>query len=65
MTALWALPSGSSHVLPWDYAGGQPRGSVGNPKVILLATFVDLAKKNFVTNGRAHRPMDKQMCWSK
>ena len=32
-------------------AGVDPGGSGGDPKVILLVTFVDWAKKNFVTDG--------------
>ena len=41
MPTLWTLLSESLPALPWDYAVGQPRGLGGDPKVILLVTFVD------------------------
>ena len=46
-----ALPSERLPALPRNYAGGRPQGSGGDPKVILLVTFVDLAKKKIVTKG--------------
>ena len=42
-------PSESLRALPRNYAGGQPLGTEGNPKVILLVTFADWAKNKFVT----------------
>ncbi len=48
MPASQALPSESLPALSWDYGGGQPQESGGDPKVILLVTFVDLAEKNFL-----------------
>ena len=37
-----ALPSESLPALPWDFAGGRPQRSGGNPKVILLVTFFEI-----------------------
>ena len=45
MPALRALPSKSLPALPQDYGKGRPRGSGGDPEVILLLTFVDWVKK--------------------
>ena len=61
MPAKRALPSESSPTLPQDYAGGQHRGSGGDPKMILLVTFIDWAKLIFCdarTHERTHGQTD-------